>query len=427
VTLPSPCPGGSQVRPGFASNQQLDSVQIEAAIILAGAAPEVAALVAVALATETWAIQQMCAAPPPAQPLITAADLDDLKQPLNFAAWTAAVAKFRDWFVSWYWPQVCQCIGTTTPPSPPLVGPPSTGSNAGLPAANQIPPCFTSSTGLWSVSPPFGTQTYTDISSLLPGSFDTPVIPPSVGQSSQAKSLPGDLVYCELDVTAAGGGAGPAVVIYFFNSTGNVVLGGIRGLDFGNSAPGASLSTGPIFTPGGAVAWFIVVVNYPQGQVPGQTDWSVGGTFRYYCNANPNTPRVDCCPPDPLVDQKLNLVINLLRTLPTSGGGTSPPTSWTDGIRHGNLSGSGSVLLSPQATGVRAEVVTFPLGQRVQPGQPDFYWELGFITPSVLGSPLRGQRLVFAPQSFALPQFTDTVEWTLPAGAVVDLVELLPV
>jgi hypothetical protein len=73
------------------------------------------------------------------------------------------------------------------------------------------------------------------------------------------------------------------------------------------------------------------------------------------------------------------------------------------------------------------EISTIPPGIDVHPGDPQFYFDLGFITPIAVNVPLRGQRLVFNPQSFALPQFADGLAWTLPVGAVINLVELLPV
>jgi hypothetical protein len=105
----------------------------------------------------------------------------------------------------------------------------------------------------------------------------------------------------------------------------------------------------------------------------------------------------------------------------------SSPTSWVDGAQHQGLAGAGSVPLVGNAIGIRVDMTTLPRGGRVSQGDPVFYWDSGFITPVALGSPLRGSRLVFADQSYAIPAFTDTIAYTLLLGTVVTITELLPV
>jgi hypothetical protein len=133
-----------------------------------------------------------------------------------------------------------------------------------------------------------------------------------------------------------------------------------------------------------------------------------------------------CCPPDPSVDLRLNQILTIVANL-TISSGTSPFTSWRDGIRHSSLRDSGRFQLADGVVGVRAEVTTLPPGLQVDPGDPTFYWNMGFVTPLALDVPLRGQRLVFNPESFALPQVADGVAYDLRSGGVMDLVELLPV
>lgn len=143
-----------------------------------------------------------------------------------------------------------------------------------------------------------------------------------------------------------------------------------------------------------------------------------------YCGVAPGQPLdLNCCPPDPAIMDTLNQILQLIRGI----HGTTGPTSWVDGAVHGTLSGSGSFVLTGPAIGIRVDMVTLPSGTRVGPGVPTFFWDAGFVTPIALTSPLRGQRLVFEHESMTLPNFTDSVGYTLLNGTTVTITELLPV
>jgi hypothetical protein len=144
-----------------------------------------------------------------------------------------------------------------------------------------------------------------------------------------------------------------------------------------------------------------------------------------WCSSAPN-PLSTCCPPDPTLYIGIKNILSAIANISISGGG-GPPTSWTDGARHSSLENAGNFLLSGPAIGIRVEMKVLPTGVRVNPGDPDFYWDAGFITPFSMDTPLRGNRLVFRDQSFQLPSVTDQIGYTLLNGTVVDIVELLPV
>jgi hypothetical protein len=118
------------------------------------------------------------------------------------------------------------------------------------------------------------------------------------------------------------------------------------------------------------------------------------------------------------IEQELDVLARLLARNPT--------LKWKDGAIHSNLRDSGRISLAPGALGVRAVITTVPTGPYVAPGDPPFHYDLGFITPLALGVALRGQRLVFNPQDFALPAQADGVAYTLLHGTVMNLVELIP-
>jgi hypothetical protein len=115
-----------------------------------------------------------------------------------------------------------------------------------------------------------------------------------------------------------------------------------------------------------------------------------------------------------------HVIINLL------GKTVAPSTSWVDGVRHDNLSGAGHLELVDAATAVRVEVSVVPPGVSLTPGDPNFFWDMGFITPLAIDVPLRGQRLVFNPEIFLIPPQTTGVAWSIPAGGIISIIELLP-
>src|SRR5262249_18200994 len=143
--------------------------------------------------------------------------------------------------------------------------------------------------------------------------------------------------------------------------------------------------------------------------------------------SGPPIPPTDCNTPDLCaritnITAILNRTLNVIFTMNGSGA-----VAWRDGVRDGGLGYKGSIDLHVRAIGIRVEMKTLPEGVRVLDGMPPFYLDAGFITPIALLAPLRWWRLVFDTESFALPQFTDSIGFTLLHGTVVDIVELLPV
>lgn len=202
------------------------------------------------------------------------------------------------------------------------------------------------------------------------------------------------------------------------NTTGGVTVGGSAGQN--------SDSSSRIAIPANSVYWAAFASQIDN------TDKTVTASFSFYCAGQSTTaPETPCCPPDPLLTNYLNMIyaklLQIEAELGSSSGGVVPPVSWSDGTRHAGLSGAGSFIIDPKAIGVRFEVTTPPSSPQVLPGDPDFYWNMGFVTPIALSSPLRGWRLVFLKQSFELPEFTDSIGYTLLEGTVVTAVELLPV
>jgi hypothetical protein len=148
--------------------------------------------------------------------------------------------------------------------------------------------------------------------------------------------------------------------------------------------------------------------------------------LEFFCGTNtPTTPVVPCCPPDPSLDIRLRrieqleqIIINLLGT---------PLHHHTDGTRHANLRGAGSILLVDSVDAIRVEVTTDITNWPHNPGDPNYYLSMGFITSIAAGSPLKGWRLVYGAQTYPIVVYADQIGFTLPDGITIDIVELIPV
>jgi hypothetical protein len=142
-----------------------------------------------------------------------------------------------------------------------------------------------------------------------------------------------------------------------------------------------------------------------------------------YCGSGGQTAPVSpCCPPDPLLEGKLDLILQMIESLRQA----SPSTTWTDGTVHSGLTGSGSFSFAGKPTGLRFNVTTAPSAPEIIPGNPNFYWNMGFVTPIGNATPLRGWRLVYLAESFILPVYADSCGYTLLHGTVANATELLP-
>jgi hypothetical protein len=153
------------------------------------------------------------------------------------------------------------------------------------------------------------------------------------------------------------------------------------------------------------------------------------GTFEashtLFCGPGGATnPVVPCCPPDPLLDARLSQILQYEKIIVQLLG--APLHSHVDGTRHANLIGSGSITLVDSVDAIRVEVTSSLTGWPNNPGDPNYYFSLGFITSIAAGSPLKGWRLVYSAQTFPIVSYADQIGYTLPPGVQVAIVELIP-
>lgn len=420
------CGGGpSQARPGLIGNAFSTASGITA--FLSGFLPlPVAIAIGAVAAVETFDVAQFCTIDPPADPGLTAQDMVDFMNPSALNTYLPALQKVRTWWRHVYWWQVCECSTVPTPTMPAPSNPGNQSQNPGLPSGSTQN-CYETKAGYLATGVSSGTTVADLTAAFLPSSADTI----SVSLNLEGHTIPMRAVRIPSGVSAVfaqsqnGGAASPAGVnahdgsIHAWGATGNDLGSLAQIFNSQNALVGTAAQGAPL--PTGAQYISLGVFNTADVSVSGkEMSWS--SDIRYICGTQLATP---CCPPDPALEFKLNQLFQLVLNLQGQAA-ASPPTGWTDGIRHSGLEKAGSFHLAPGAIGVRFETSSIPPGFQVSPGDPNFYWDLGFITPFALGSPMRGWRLLYNPHSFHLPDFTDQIGYTLASGVVSAAVELLP-
>jgi len=366
-------------------------------------------------------VNNYCSTDPPADPGLTAQDVENaILIPPN-ANTLSAQAKIVQWFESQYWHQICECTSVPTPAPGTPSNPGGATSNPGLPGAGSTAPCWNVQQDIKVPAGPGIGPGGIDVGNLLlPSSSPTITVTPP-GQTNapsctaQTVQAGANTLQMTMIVNAQGGaGSVYAVQFDFWNSSGTHLssfTSSINGVGTGSNSPVE------VFTlPSGTAYWSADAFT---------TGNSFDATvkFSFFCSGTgPGGLSTPCCPPDPLLEGKLDLLIQLVKSIQIA----SPSTAWTDGAVHSALSGNGSFVFSGKPSGIRFNVTTPPSPASIIPGTPNFYWDMGFVTPIGNATPLRGWRLVYLSESFVLPVYADSIGYTLLHGTVANATELLP-
>ena len=143
--------------------------------------------------------------------------------------------------------------------------------------------------------------------------------------------------------------------------------------------------------------------------------------YALYCGGTGPGGSANCCPPDPAIMSTLSQVLELLNELlslqPLEG-------AYQDTIVHSGLNGNGTIAINPASSAIRVDVQTDLANWPHNIQTPTYFYSLGFVTPFAVGTPLKGQRLVYNHQTFSWPTYTDTIGYSISPGVTVNLVEL---
>jgi hypothetical protein len=95
-------------------------------------------------------------------------------------------------------------------------------------------------------------------------------------------------------------------------------------------------------------------------------------------------------------------------------------------VTHTDLTGDGVVLTNISTRALRVTVTTFPPNVIRDPGSPEYFFNLGFITINRASGFVRSARLVFEHQLYPTTADTLAFGYTLRNGTVVNVEELVP-
>lgn len=100
--------------------------------------------------------------------------------------------------------------------------------------------------------------------------------------------------------------------------------------------------------------------------------------------------------------------------------------SYSSILTHTGLTGDGSLNTQAGVRALRVTVTTFPPGVLRDPGTPEYFFNLGFVTLNVQQGWVRSARLVFEFQQYEAPAALDSFGWTLRNGTTINVEELVP-
>jgi len=400
-------------KPGVAASVSTSVSSLAAAIgtAIAGVPGEILLTI---IAGQQFNVSAMCAAGDPGDVTLTPQDLLDASIDTFAPAGVAATQKIKQWFTHLIFPVWCQCSDGTHPPASVVTKPPAETSNPNmLPgpmgancwnASTRVPPNQSESQWVWTmIVPP-----------LAP--MPNPPAPQNLPPITLPLPLPVSVEFRQTVYSDMGVGTHDCNVNFW-------------------DASGLYISTGQIISASAATDQRLIVrgpvpanarymATYGAWQGSGTLSGTATGEMILYCTGqSPSAPEVPCCPPDPSLDARLTYLTNLVMQL---AGMLQPAVdNLVDGAAHGPFSGTGSVLLEAECAAVRVDVLSDLSTWPKNPGTPNYFWSLGFITSYAETNPLKGWRLVYSSQTFPLQPYTDMIGWTLPDGVQIRITEQL--
>jgi hypothetical protein len=408
----NPCgTGGGTIKAGYERAVYVGAAAAEALAAEFGT-PATAVILAPVIAAGTYDLLHICSSGDPGDPVLTVQDLVYALNPADFVNSGAAWARIQQWFVHMMWPTWCDCTSGTIPP-PSVTAPlPIGGTNPGLSTGQANQPCWdvTHSYAVPLLSFDPGPDQSDD---MLPHTSKLVISPPYPPPNGQAWKIPPGVTQVTLGIqNVSGNNAATSTVQMGQYPASGVALA----TQFVVQTP-ANQSRSQTFTlDPTAVAWNIRCSLDATFTIP-QT---IVLTVTFAC-APADTLQVPCCPPDPLIEQKLNAIIQMLQQL---GNRPADTDTYVNGAVHAGLSGNANFTLSKGTIGMQVHV-TSDLSHFFTGSQnPPYYFSLGFVTPVAVGAPLRGSRLIYGRQIYPLEPEADQVYLALAPGVTVDVTEL---
>ena len=384
--------------------------------------PVTAELLAPVLATLLQIdVASFCSTDPPPDPGLTLPDVFDAIAVPPSGTSFASQTKILNWFKSRYWYNLCECSGSTaTPPPPALSNPGPATQNPGLPSSGLQPPCWTASTSV-TIAPGTGTSATFEIDlgqQLFNAAWLSPV---TTGCAWEHWGLNANFPTINKWTLSATVDANPpdssAVGVSTTTPAGGGTCGGHQWLTFPNVLTHATTQSVTNAQSANPLSSTMTISVDNEDTV----EHTITVTLELFC-PNPNAPFGPCCPPDPLLEGLLNQIMQLLTAVYQSL--PAPLTSYADGPAHA-VTGTGTVALHAGTIAFRVNLTTVPPHYGATMGTPNYYFDLGWVTPAALSEPFAQQRVAIDGQVFVVPAVATEVFYTLNAGVAVTITELV--
>ena len=356
----------------------------------------------------TYNATTFCTIDPPADPGITALDIANLLNIGNPLAGLSAAQKVAQLVSRYAWYQFCQCdsVATPAPPAPP-------DEPAGSP---KIDPPYLPSTKAGPCTDIQGMKTQVDASN-----FTNYMIGKqgAASDATRARLAPGATL---LRWTSTYDKRPQPtftynMVITVYDSAGAVILSRSNRITSADTNPPA-VFTETVAVPAGAT-WADAVWASSGGG--GQT---VTGTVRleFFCGTTPNTPQLECCPPDAGLAAKLEQILGYVTLIQRQ----IAPFAFIDGPAHAGLQNFGQIVVASPLIGVKVNLTTIPGSMGLSPGNPDFHFDCGYVSLGDADGWFAERRLSVA-ETVWQPRWSGAVTrigYTLHPGVIASITEL---
>lgn len=369
----------------------------------------------------TYSATNLCSSDPPAEPTLTAEEYTAL---LNLAPWDtlmSALAKLRDLATIAIWFEMCACTSVATPAAPTDLWTPPTGvtlpsydTNCPQPRA-RLAAGYKPSVGQW--------QAPTNITrTLYP---DLPVLQSTANANAAAQDIapwPNNWLGLAATVDLVSGsvtapqGVGVFYLAYLPDRTysGNAYVG----TSVTSAAPhNRSPSSGTTTIDKATYPYFAVQLVQSAGA---SSQVVVDLAIETNC-AGAAAPS-SCCPPDPAAIAMLQQLLQLV----TLEQRYRLPFATVDGDTHlAILEDSFSV---ERAVGLKIDVLVIPPGKRTSMGNPDYVFDLGWISVTDGAGMLQELRITRAHHTWfpSQMQLATSVGYALQPGVEASITELRP-
>lgn len=426
------CGGGaSEAKSTYTGSIVLQGTSIAAALALVGEAAA-AEVLAPLIAGTTLLVEVFCGDDPPADPGI---DQDVINAALDFSnpgPSLEAIGQIKDWFLHWYWCQVCTCSSGSIPNCGAPSSVPGINQSPGLPnQSNQG--CFNNSYNASSTIPSSGFF-QTDITQKLlavagaasnvtdgysGGNFGLhiPMYPIPAGVTKV--QFGADTIVRD-PVSGTNGHLAASICVGTSSSAGT--CNDLFNLSTTNDVYAQAIVQGNALTwPTGSTHWSVTQVCNGQSAAAGATE-SAAMTAVADCAG----AQLGCCPPpptDPNIAYKLDQILGLVSTIYSIIPVRVPNyAALTD---HSGLTGQDTISLGDGTIAIRVVVDTLPAVYGQIDSLPDTFFDIGWVTPITNEGPEAGIRLSRTTQIIPLPEASSGISYSFEPGESVTITELL--